>query len=80
LSLEWQVLNFSHIEVLHLYQLFDALHAILKSNFGLLINVTKLSRKDGFILTKVNRILITEFKTLVKLDFKCDISGNSLDT
>ena len=76
LGLEGQVSHSSHIEVLHLEQIRDVLHAVLKSEHRICCHVTEASSQYGLILRQVRVELIPELKTLVDLDLSLNLRCN----
>ena len=51
LCLERQGIYLGHIKISHLEQFFYLFHAILKSDFGLLIHITQFTCEDSFVFT-----------------------------
>ena len=68
----------SHIQVRHLQEFADWLHAIFKHEHGLSCDVTKTSSKYSFILRQVTFELISELEALVEFDFGLHLGSNRL--
>lgn len=76
LGLEGEGFNESEVEVLHFHQFLKILESILEGYLSLSSNITQISRHQGLILTQIQGILVSEFKSLMKLDFGDNIGCN----
>lgn len=75
LHLEWEMLDFVQIDVLHLGEFRDLLQRVLEGDLGIFGDVTNITGHQGLVLGEIGWVLVSEAEAFVQLDLALHVGG-----